>query len=1520
MKVISRQLLAFSLLLLGLFGCGSDNTPELELIEKTQQISGVAVDGYLSMAKACIDLNTNFQCDGESEYQVLTDINGRFDIVAPEDLTAKVPLLVTTSAGMTIDSDHPDQTISESYYLLSDYNNPAVVSPLTTLVYAKTLMLGDSHQAEQVLVQQLGLSDTSLLYTDFVAAKEDTQLTTEQKKEYSKIHTFSQVVTDLIAKGWAQSITNTSDDEKPKVSQLFTEKLADLPVMLISVQVDNAISTGQDIETLAALFLQTAPSLIVSKSEVDSGTIVPVIIVDPAVTPGPVSPPPIVVLPPVVLPPVVVPPKEVNPIAPTNAVIDDSGNTFGWRHVDGYNQVSDYQYSTDNGANWQEATTNPQALENRYYPVGAVQLRVKKDQQTARNVGAILANNIAYLLQPNAPRNGVMTNGGMSSSSSFSFDLETSFKQLNGYEYSSDSGSTWQAVNVKPIVLAENTYAINQVQVRVSSNPVAGNSAGMVISNQTAFTPILAPAPKAVLIKYLYKNNGVRWERLGAYPEASHYEYTNDKGITWQSAVSETQNIGHKAYDRADVGIRVKELANGQGAAASEISWVANSTDTRLFKALAYSWLNKTRTTEVLTTDGYWDKTETSCLIEHSAEKPTYWLKINNTYAKDIEEKIMTTVARQACGINDWQLLSVDNLITLAQTNLESELANFEGRYDQFFTKNDAGDIVWIKNGVLHNQYSPYSNGRVLLKWQYPGAAQAINKINALATKLQTEVASNVSEYNTARLFTDELLGSYRRATSVDDYVAVNSYFTRSQTRLREGALVVSDQLITSTNDFNSLSFLANFVSQDTLATTEQKQAAQSAITLSNIDLASQKNRDKQLTSLQQKSTELEQALVNINAVLVSNVDLKNSITSLTNAQTSYPSAINALGGAEQYNLAMQAITMWYQISDKFTQANSQLDQYQRLLDALPLAMHNDALTALTLTRTQLDTALVPFSETGFITDHQTIKQAFQVAYQSGFVTSIADAMVGTHFAKLDLAGHYMPAGATYLQGWRCVADLRHVGKNRIWALMEQGSAGSVGNVAYAGGVNNLTQVGGLLERYQSEEICGQTSWNIPSVILLESLATSNNSEGKLSIDPLVFPHHQGNTIDKYYYWSNKMRSYGNHHSALQYHSPARVSYSPSTRYIEDIGDRNYLTFARLYSQNKQTLLTSAGNEVNDITLASCAKDGTGLIWQLPKGRDVNTRYKTIGILVGVDAEGNPVADNEPNRLNSDNFCGQKNWQLPTMYQLSALYNYPLNRGYFQDWALEGNNYRDLKNYLSRDVNSSNAYYYLTTQGFDNSGYNGSRSTRRSLYMLVSEPTKIKPAAPTHGVIVDTDDVNSFAWTYVTDYEKPTDYEYSTRAGVSWSTVNGNPQSLYDSNLAIADVQIRVKAQPHDFIPTGYILSSTEAYTSSNACTGYYDNGLCYSLVTLALNHQDAIDHCLALGQTLVSKNGSVSWVDLAISLMLDTRKIYWLKDNWSNTSSYAYQVKYDGRRWKVNSGEGERGSNFPFICQMPSS
>lgn len=84
------------------------------------------------------------------------------------------------------------------------------------------------------------------------------------------------------------------------------------------------------------------------------------------------------------------------PAAPTNPRVDDVFNTFGWTNVPGFSNISDYEYSVDNGITWSNCTTNPQRLYNEDYETGYVQVRVKASTSPERPAGLPLLSNKPY--------------------------------------------------------------------------------------------------------------------------------------------------------------------------------------------------------------------------------------------------------------------------------------------------------------------------------------------------------------------------------------------------------------------------------------------------------------------------------------------------------------------------------------------------------------------------------------------------------------------------------------------------------------------------------------------------------------------------------------------------------------------------------------------------------------------------------------------------------------------------------------------------------------------------------------------------------------------------------------------------------------------------------------------------------------------------------------------------------------------------------------------------------------------
>jgi len=85
--------------------------------------------------------------------------------------------------------------------------------------------------------------------------------------------------------------------------------------------------------------------------------------------------------------------ESIKPMAPTNPTVDDGFNTYGWTDVPGYSEPTDYEYSVNNGQTWKQVTANPQPVGDGEIRAGAVQVRVKSNEETGDPAGLPLKSN-----------------------------------------------------------------------------------------------------------------------------------------------------------------------------------------------------------------------------------------------------------------------------------------------------------------------------------------------------------------------------------------------------------------------------------------------------------------------------------------------------------------------------------------------------------------------------------------------------------------------------------------------------------------------------------------------------------------------------------------------------------------------------------------------------------------------------------------------------------------------------------------------------------------------------------------------------------------------------------------------------------------------------------------------------------------------------------------------------------------------------------------------------------------------
>jgi hypothetical protein len=116
----------------------------------------------------------------------------------------------------------------------------------------------------------------------------------------------------------------------------------------------------------------------------------------------------------------------VNAAAPTNGVVSDSQNTFGFTLVSGIALSGNYEYTLNGGTTVANVTVNPINVGNLAYAIGQVGVRVKA--ATGRNASAWLFNTSAFTVSTATPSTATpitawhgLTNGIAIDANSFNF-------------------------------------------------------------------------------------------------------------------------------------------------------------------------------------------------------------------------------------------------------------------------------------------------------------------------------------------------------------------------------------------------------------------------------------------------------------------------------------------------------------------------------------------------------------------------------------------------------------------------------------------------------------------------------------------------------------------------------------------------------------------------------------------------------------------------------------------------------------------------------------------------------------------------------------------------------------------------------------------------------------------------------------------------------------------------------------------------------------------------------------------
>jgi hypothetical protein len=186
-------------------GGGSDLSTDQTT--KTTSLSGAVMDGYLTGASVCLDLNANLACDS-GEPTTTSGTNGQYTLAVPVGTDTSNLHVIAIVDSKTIDAD-TGKAPEKSYTLMAPATAAGVVSPLTTLI---------SHNKKQY--PALTLDEATAATVADLSLPADTDL----KQNYiSTKNTNLHQVAQLTAALLGEAITGVVEAASPKTSDAKRE-------------------------------------------------------------------------------------------------------------------------------------------------------------------------------------------------------------------------------------------------------------------------------------------------------------------------------------------------------------------------------------------------------------------------------------------------------------------------------------------------------------------------------------------------------------------------------------------------------------------------------------------------------------------------------------------------------------------------------------------------------------------------------------------------------------------------------------------------------------------------------------------------------------------------------------------------------------------------------------------------------------------------------------------------------------------------------------------------------------------------------------------------------------------------------------------------------------------------------------------------------------------------------------------------------------------------------------------------
>ncbi|MEZ8843308.1 DUF1566 domain-containing protein [Vibrio splendidus] len=515
-----------------LIACGgSESDPKLKQSQtkpSSQNISGIALDGYLRNAKVCLDRNSNAMCDFADGEIATTDAEGRFQLDVDNDV-AQYPILVEAVAGITIDMDSPNQPIESGFTLEVPSSNSDVISPVTSLIASVSRTSGISFdEATQLVASDLGI-DKQLAVGDYSASN---------STKSREVHMFARGVTRVLQEAQMASVDAGVDQVNARKGSMY--KLAELDLAEFKAKTDllSHGASGTD-SALKQLGKEYRDQLKVSQEDIDGNEII------------------------------------TRPPAPKHGQVNDASDTFDWQLVRGFTHNTDYEYSLDSGKTWTTVIRKPIVVGKLAFDKGAVQVRVAASNVRNTPAGKPMLSDKAFTLTtvPAAPA-WISVNDAINQ---FDWAFVDSFNELGLYEYSLDNGSIWTQATEKPQDIPDLDIPVGHLKVRVAKDDSLGHPTGLSSASEQSMTVTPVQPAQPVLDFANDSTNQINWLWVNGYKDPSFYEINLGNG--WQDVTALPYLVGNVSLPANTISVRVK--SNALDARPAGVPLVISSVFTR---------------------------------------------------------------------------------------------------------------------------------------------------------------------------------------------------------------------------------------------------------------------------------------------------------------------------------------------------------------------------------------------------------------------------------------------------------------------------------------------------------------------------------------------------------------------------------------------------------------------------------------------------------------------------------------------------------------------------------------------------------------------------------------------------------------------------------------------------------------------------------------------------------------------------------------------------------------------------